>query len=692
MRFSIALILCLSLHITSHAAATYIGDQFPYQVTALTTDAAGNTYLTGARAVSQNLTDVFITKLDAAGNILQTFTLGGKFADKANGIAVDSAGNIWVAGVTTSPDFPIHKPLQPTPSLSTTGFLTKLAPDGTILFSTYLGGIMGMSAMNAVAVDASGNAYVTGYTFAPDYPQTSGLPAARPTPLRWEQLRPRFSRRFRRLATRFFTPAASPPPHTPADKAAPVSWAASSHGSCHCSGFRRQRLYRGKRRGRGLPTTSGALLDDGIGAFVMKVNSTGIRTGLSHDARLVELHSGCRVFFREPWEHRAGDRCGYGGQRVHHRRHFGPQFPHHEIGPAARLLDSGRADQTHFQSLLPTPLPPKLNPSGTAMVWATFLGGTAAEQGQSIAVDPSGNVWIAGTTSSADFPVTSGSPQGGEFLVEFNATGSALSYGSRFPVNTVAASIALDTNGVLHAAGATGLVSTVTPTQTSAPLLFGIANAAGGALSGRMAPSELISLYGENFGVPTPATGSFDSAGFLPTALAGVQVAIGDVPVPLLYVSNTQINAIAPAALNAPGDTQVQITVNGVAMPVFRVAVDSADPQVFANADGSAAAINQDGSINSAAHPAPAGSIVSIWATGTGSVSGADGQRATAAQPTCTCYITHSTVTYAGTAPQLVNGVTQINFQIPSNVFTEEMFNLTVGAAISDSRFIYTSP
>jgi len=125
----------------------------------------------------------------------------------------------------------------------------------------------------------------------------------------------------------------------------------------------------------------------------------------------------------------------------------------------------------------------KLNPSGTAMVWATFLGGTAADQGQSIAVDPSGNVWIAGTTSSADFPVTSGAPQGGEFLVEFNASGSALSYGSRFPVGTVATSIALDTNGILHAAGATGLVFTVTPTQTTAPLLFGIANAAGGALA-----------------------------------------------------------------------------------------------------------------------------------------------------------------------------------------------------------------
>ncbi len=691
MRFSIALILCLSLHITSHAAATYIGDQFPYQVTALTTDAAGNTYLTGARAVSQNLTDVFITKLDAAGNILQTFTLGGKFADKANGIAVDSAGNIWVAGVTTSPDFPIRNPLQAVPAPVSTGFLTKLAPDGSILFSTYLGGTMAMSGMNAVAVDAGGNAYVTGYTYAPDYPRTSGLPAGVPIPSALEMSSTAFFAKISAAGDKIlYAGGVSATMHACGEGSTCFLGPIPSTGGAIAVDPAGNAYVAGNAGGLGLPTTSGALLTNGIGAFVMKVNPAG--SGLIY---LTTLGSSNYIPGVAPSSNPGNTVLAIAADPAGNAYITGatsdPNFPTTKSVlqpvfsiPSAQINPFSKPPSDAFAA--------KLNPSGTAMVWATFLGGTAAEQGQSIAVDPSGNVWIAGTTSSADFPVTSGSPQGGEFLVEFNATGSALSYGSRFPVNTVAASIALDTNGVLHAAGATGLVSTVTPTQTSAPLLFGIANAAGGALSGRMAPSELISLYGENFGVPTPATGSFDSAGFLPTALAGVQVAIGDVPVPLLYVSNTQINAIAPAALNAPGDTQVQITVNGVAMPVFRVAIDPADPQVFANADGSAAAINQDGSINSAAHPAPAGSIVSIWATGTGNVFGADGQRATAAQPTCTCYITHSTVTYAGTAPQLVNGVTQINFQIPSNVFTEEMFNLTVGAAISDSRFIYTSP
>jgi uncharacterized protein (TIGR03437 family) len=686
VRFSIALILCLSLH-----AASYIGDQFPYQVTALTTDAAGNTYVTGARAVAQNLTDVFVTKLDPSGNILQTFTLGGKYADQANGIAVDSAGNIWVAGVTTSPDFPIHNPLQATSASTGTGFLTKLAPDGSILFSTYLGGTTAMSAMNAVAVDAGGNAYVAGYTFAPDYPHTAGLPAGVP-----------ISSELGMSSTAFFAKISAA-----GDKILYAGGVSATMRACGAGSTcflgpipstggaiavdpAGNAYVAGNAGGLGLPTTSGALLTNGIGAFVMKVNPAG--SGLIY---LTTLGTSNYVPGVAPSANPGNTVLAIAADAAGNAYITGatsdPNFPATKSVlqpvysiPAAQINPFSKPPSDAFAA--------KLNPSGTAMVWATFLGGMSTDQGQAIAVDPSGNVWIAGTTSSSDFPVSSGSPNGGEFLVEFNATGSALSYGARFPVNTVATAIALDAKGTLHAAGGTGIISTVTAAPSTAPLLFGIANAAGGALAGRIAPGELISFYGENFGVATPAIGSFDSAGLMPTTLAGVQVAIGGVPVPLLYASNTQINAIAPAALNNSGDTQLQITVNGVAMPVFRVAIDPADPQVFANADGSAAAINQDGSINSAAHPAPAGSIVSIWATGTGNVFGADGQQTTTAQPTCTCYITHSTVTYAGTAPQLVNGVTQINFQVPSNVFTEESFNLMVGTAISDTRFVYTLP
>ena len=687
MRFFIALIFCLSLHATT----TYIGDQFPYQVTALTTDAAGNTYVTGARAIARNLSDVFITKLDGSGNILQTFTLSGKYADQGNGIAVDAAGNIWVAGVTTSPDFPTHNPLQAAPASISTGFLSKLAPDGTILFSTYLGGTKGFSGLNALAVDAAGNAYVTGYSFASDYPRTPGLPAGSA------------NIGLGASSTAFFAKiSAAGDKILYAGGVSATMHACGAGSTCFLSGISSSGVaialdsggnayIAGNAGGLGLPATSGALLTDGIGAFVMKVNPTG--SGLIYLTTLGSANyiPGGASSSANPGNTVLAIATDAAGNAYITGATSDPNFPATQSVvqpvfsiPAAQIIPFSKPPSDAFAA--------KLNPSGTAMVWATFLGGTSTDQGQSIAVDPTGNVWIAGTTSSTDFPVTSGSPQGGEFVVEFNTTGSALSYGSRFPSSTVAASIALDNSGVLHAAGATGLVSTITPTQTSAPVLFGVANAAGGALAGRIAPGELISLYGENFGVATPAIGSFNSTGFLPTTLAGVQVTIGGAPAPLLYVSNTQINAVAPAALNSPANTQLRITVNGVAMPLFGAVIDPTDPQIFANADGSAAAINQDGSVNSATHPAPAGSVVSIWATGTGSGLGADGQQATAARPTCSCIITNSTVTYAGTSPQLVNGVTQINFQLPSNVGSTYSFTLTVGAAVSDTRFIYTSP
>ena len=466
----------------------------------------------------------------------------------------------------------------------------------------------------------------------------------------------------------------------------------------------------GNAGGTGLPTTPGALETDGIGAFVMKVNPSG--SGLVYLTMLGSANyiPGGVAPNSNPGNTVLAIAADAAGNAYITGATSDPAFPAtpSAFQPAYSIPNS-QIQMNPFLAPPPDAFAAKLNPSGTAMVWASFLGGASADRGNSIAVDPSGNAWVSGTTFSTDFPASGGSPQGPEFLVEFNATGSALSYASRFPYDTVATSIALDSSGVVHAAGAIGLVSAITPSQTSAPSLYGIANAAGGGLSGRFAPGELISIYGQNFGVANSAVASFNSAGFLPDSLAGVQVSIGGIAAPLLFVSDTQINAVVPLALTSPGSAQVQVTLNGTALLAFRAAIDLADPQVFLNADYSAAAINQDGSVNSASHPAPAGSIVSIWATGTGGFSGADGQEATSAQFTCDCAIVAEyivsvppktltcgcaigdsvSVTYSGTAPGLVNGVTQINFQIPSNPGSG--YNLVVGGQTSNSISVYTS-
>jgi len=137
------------------------------------------------------------------------------------------------------------------------------------------------------------------------------------------------------------------------------------------------------------------------------------------------------------------------------------------------------------------------------------------------------------------------------------------------------------------------------------------------------------------------------------------------------------------------------------------VMVDIAAPAVFLNPDGTAAALNQDGTVNSPANPAPSGSYVSIWATGTGYFPGSDGQLATGANQFCSlvgyCEILQqngsaANVSYIGSAPGMVNGVVQINFQvacvdcIPNVQPPAQAYSLSVNGLDSGVFSIYPAP
>ena len=102
--------------------------------------------------------------------------LGGSSNDEGFGIAVDSAGNAYVTGTTISSDFPVSSTsLQPARAGVTDAFVAKLDPTGTtLLYSTYLGG-SGDDSGNAIAVDATGNAYVTGSTTSSNFPVLSAF-------------------------------------------------------------------------------------------------------------------------------------------------------------------------------------------------------------------------------------------------------------------------------------------------------------------------------------------------------------------------------------------------------------------------------------------------------------------------------------------------------------------------------------
>src|SRR5262249_48794381 len=99
--------------------------------------------------------------------------IGGSGADQAYAVAVDSSGAAYVTGETSSFDFPKTFPISSSTG-SPNAFLIKLNPSGTaVVYAAYFGG-QGRSSARGVAVDSAGNAYVTGFSYAPDFPTSSG--------------------------------------------------------------------------------------------------------------------------------------------------------------------------------------------------------------------------------------------------------------------------------------------------------------------------------------------------------------------------------------------------------------------------------------------------------------------------------------------------------------------------------------
>jgi hypothetical protein len=117
--------------------------------------------------------DAFVTKLGTGGNIVFSTFLGGGDNDAGNGIAVDASG-VYVGGQTHSDDFPVRQPFQYAKKGDANIFVSKLSPSGNrLVYSTYLGGSGGENG-GAIAIDASQSAYVAGFTTSTDFPATNG--------------------------------------------------------------------------------------------------------------------------------------------------------------------------------------------------------------------------------------------------------------------------------------------------------------------------------------------------------------------------------------------------------------------------------------------------------------------------------------------------------------------------------------
>jgi len=326
-----------------------------------------------------------------------------------------------------------------------------------------------------------------------------------------------------------------------------------------------------------------------------------------------------------------------------------------------------------------------------------------------VALDAAGNAYVVGASLQL-YPVKNSLAQcGWEFLSVYAPDGSLLqtTYIPGAIDQFLGPPVAIGSGSMVFVIASAD--STFTPSQTgpfpagSGVLLWRFSPnpgaptvplaCAGNAASfgvGPLAPGELVTLFGDGLGPEQGVQTQATFASPFPTQAANVEVTFDGTPAPLLWVQDSQINLVAPWSLTPGQNTQICVTYNGAKANCLNWPVAPAAPAVFTVDGVHAAAVNQDGTLNSASNPATPGSIVSVWATGLGPISPAqaDGTLVglplpiNAIQPVavwspappfepchpgagvvpCQTY-TQFAVTYAGPAPFLVAGASQINFQ-----------------------------
>jgi uncharacterized protein (TIGR03437 family) len=223
-----------------------------------------------------------------------------------------------------------------------------------------------------------------------------------------------------------------------------------------------------------------------------------------------------------------------------------------------------------------------------------------------------------------------------------------------------------------------------------------VANAAS-FQTGAVSPGEIITIRGTQMGPAAGMSFSINSAGRIDTTVGGVQVLFDNTPAPLLYVSATQINAIAPYEIAGRTSTVLKVSYSGGTSTGTTLQVAASAPGIFTlnqTGSGQAAVLNQDNTINTAANPAARGSILQVFATGegqtvpagiTGGITGS-----TLPKPVASVSVTiggvSAQVVYAGSAPVAVAGLFQVNVIVPNSVQSGSVpIVITVGPASSQS-------
>ena len=444
----------LPLYIDPLIYSTFLGG-FGYDAGfGIAVDSEGNAYITGTTTSTDFPTtsplqsangggpqDAFVTKLNAFGSALVYSTyLGGNGFDGAGAIVVDGAGNAYVAGSTNSTDFPTMNPLQLANGGGFDGFLVKLNPAGSaLLYSTYLGGSAddSVSAI-ALAQDNSGDIYIAGETSSTDFPTMNPI-----QPSYGGGSSDAFVAKINKAGSALLYSTYLGGSGTPGGDIG-SGIAVDKDGNAYVTGATNSTDFPTKNPLQ--PAFGGGLQD----AFVTKINASG--TSLVYSTYLGG--SG------------AGNESGYGIA----------------VDGEGNAYVTGATSSSNFPTM--NPLQPnfgggqfdgfvaKLNSSGSALVYSTYLGGQSSDAGTAIAVDSNGVAYITGSTESKNFPTkyalqpALNMTEDDAFVAKLNAAGSALLYstylgGKEFDYGN---GIAIDGMGNAYVVGTT-TSKTKFPTQ-----------------------------------------------------------------------------------------------------------------------------------------------------------------------------------------------------------------------------------
>ena len=210
--------------------------------------------------------------------------------------------------------------------------------------------------------------------------------------------------------------------------------------------------------------------------------------------------------------------------------------------------------------------------------------------------------------------------------------------------------------------------------------------------TGPLAPGQIFSINGEGLGPPSGAVGQFDSNGSLERQVSGVAVLVNGMPAPVYFASGGQVNAQAPYSLQQASQARVRVSYAGELSNEVVTSVAATAPGLFEypGEQGRVLAVHADGSLNAPGHPARAGDIVVLYATGEGVTTppAGDGVRAAEPYPQPAAEVTlliggqPADLLYAGSAPDFV-GLMQINARVPGGVSGEVPVTLAAGTQVS---------